>query len=784
MHFLSSSRPFLLVALSLALITPKLRGAEASPSTKQPDYSVTWTALGNDHRDSMPVGNGDIGANVWTGPNGDILLLIAKTDAWSENGQLLKIGQVRLRLSPNPFVNAPGFQQKLDVQAGRILLVSGDGVSVNLWIDANNPVIHIEYSSPRPLTLEASVELWRTRQRTISASSAEAKSSLREIAVPLDAMIQFDPDTVLPAQSNILRWAHVNERSVYPLTLENQHLQSLLAKYPDPLLDRVFGALIKGPNLVSTSDKTLRSARPMKTGRTYIYVLTEHPSTLAGWDRDINQLAARGDSIPLERARSQHERWWRSFWARSWINVSGEKDAGTVTQGYAMERWMLACAGRGDAAMKFNGSIFTIGDVTGAGDFTGTPNDPAKPQLTPDDRPWGSNYWFQNQRHLYWPLIASGDFDLLKPFFAMYRNDLPLELDRNRLYFHHDGASYPETMYFWGTPSNNDFGWNNPDVVMTNPYIRNHIDGGIELTMMMLDAWDFTQDEAYARQTMLPIAEAVTTYFDRHWKRVDGKIRFDPSQSLETDRPSVNPAPDVDGLHAILPRLIALPTSLTTAAERDQWRRTLTDLPPIPRGRTNKAGQHPEPETNADPNGKEILWTAERWTPGPGVKPSNSENPELYAVFPYRLFGVGLPELQLARDTFAARRHRDMTCWTQNGMDAADLGLAGEARRNVVANFTDYGLERFRWFWAKGNDAEPDMDNGGAGMTALQLMLLQVRGDKILLFPAWPKDWNVEFKLHAPRNTTIEGSYREGHLQRLHVEPASRSRDVIQMQPQ
>jgi hypothetical protein len=156
----------------------------------------------------------------------------------------------------------------------------------------------------------------------------------------------------------------------------------------------------------------------------------------------------------------------------------------------------------------------------------------------------------------------------------------------------------------------------------------------------------------------------------------------------------------------------------------------------------------------------------------------------LYAIFPYRLFGVGLPQLQLAKDTFAARRRKEMTCWTQDGIDAADLGMAEEARRNVVANFTDYGVEKFGWFWAQGHDAEPDMDNGGAGMTILQLMLLQVRGDKMLLFPAWPKDWNVEFKLHAPKNTTIEGSYRDGRLQSLHVEPAGRVKDVVQMQPQ
>lgn len=76
------------------------------------------------------------------------------------------------------------------------------------------------------------------------------------------------------------------------------------------------------------------------------------------------------------------------------------------------------------------------------------------------------------------------------------------------------------------------------------------------------------------------------------------------------------------------------------------------------------------------------------------------------------------------------------------------------------------------------------MDNGGAGQIILQSMLLQIRGDKILLFPAWPKAWDVDFKLHAPRNTTIRGRYVHGHLDSLRVTPAGRAKDVMQMEPQ
>ena len=50
---------------------------------------------------------------------------------------------------------------------------------------------------------------------------------------------------------------------------------------------------------------------------------------------------------------------------------------------------------------------------------------------------------------------------------------------------------------------------------------------------------------------------------------------------------------------------------------------------------------------------------------------------------------------------------------------------------------------------------------------------------KMLVFPTWPADkWDVRFKLHAPRNTTIEASCQGGKLEYLIVTPPERRADV------
>ena len=66
-------------------------------------------------------------------------------------------------------------------------------------------------------------------------------------------------------------------------------------------------------------------------------------------------------------------------------------------------------------------------------------------------------------------------------------------------------------------------------------------------------------------------------------------------------------------------------------------------------------------------------------------------------------------------------------------------------------------------------------------MIGMQEMLMQVQDEKIYLFPAWPKNWNVHFKLHAPYNTTVEAIVKGGKLHSLTVLPAERAKDIINL---
>jgi len=176
-----------------------------------------------------------------------------------------------------------------------------------------------------------------------------------------------------------------------------------------------------------------------------------------------------------------------------------------------------------------------------------------------------------------------------------------------------------------------------------------------------------------------------------------------------------------------------------------------------------------------DRDGKKVLAPAELPLPDR----TNFENPELYAVFPFRIFGAGKPDLQLAVDTFQTRVQRGANGWFQDDTHAAFLGLAAEARDCIASRAQNKHKEsRFPGFWGPNSDRVPDQDHGGNLLMALQTMLLQADNGQIHVLPAWPKDWAVEFKLHAPKNTTVEGVFRGGQLVNFKITPEQRQKNL------
>jgi len=727
------------------------------------ECNVSWDTPSRNSMGSMPAGNGDIGINLWVEKNGDLLFYLSKTDAWSENDQLMKIGKVRLSLSPNPFTKDRPFMQVLDVANGLIHIEAGENereISIDVWVDANHAVVEMDVKSKKPILATLSTEPWRMSRRQITnAKEFDAVYGL-DGAGGHDVFVE--KDTILSMEQEGVIWLHRNERSIWQANLELQGLGSFVKKGRDPLFNRTFGGVIHSAELGKVTPSQLSTKDSLKQFSVSVYALTSQTGTQKEWVDQIIENASIIESKSRRKRLNDHKDWWHAFWNRSYIHVSTQNEkekekVSNVSKNYTLQRYMNACSGRGNSPIKFNGSIFTVDTKNFEGKWNG---------FDADYRQWGGPYWWQNTRLPYWTMLEAGDFDLMEPLFRMYRKALPIRKLATETYYNHQGVFFPETMYFWGTYTDSNYGRDRSElpVGMTlNRYIRYYWQGGLEVSLMMLDYYAFTKDQNFLKETLLPVVTEVINFFDQHWGRdQNGKIMFEPAMALETYNTAVNPLPEIVGINKVCKELLRLPVSMVSDSLRKQWQRMIGELPEVPVRQIE---------------GREALAPAYEYS-----GKQNIENPELYAVFPYRAYGVGKKKLEMARYTFENRAIKLTGGWQQNAIKAAYLGLADEAARLTATNFnTSNTAFRFPTMWGPNYDWIPDQCHGTVAMTALQRMLVQYDGDEIYLFSAWPKEWDVEFKLNAPYNTIIEGSIKNGNIESLKISPELRMEDVIIM---
>lgn len=740
-------------AFSLLAANPGALEGGASPER----YNVVWDSPSKDQHGSMPLGNGTTGVNAWIEANGDLVFYISRTDSWGDNGRLLKLGRVRIALDPAPATI--DFLQTLSLEAGTLNARCGD-TAIKLWVDANHSVIHAEIDGPTARTATASIELWRTEQYSIPSSWECSDVHLfrprpGEKWGKLGPTV-MEPDVVLQNQAGRIGWYHRNIKSVGPAM--HAKIQGVADfERVDPLLHRTFGAVIQADKAQRIDDTQLQS--PQATSHRFdIYVHTEHPATEAVWLGALEQQIASVEAIPFAQRRTAHEAWWSKFWQRSWIHVQDadaqKDDAYVVSRAYALQRYINACGGRGPYPIKFNGSIFTV---------EGFENDKSR---GPDYRRWGPGYWWQNTRLPYISMLTSGDVEMTDPLYKMYCQDL-FEYGKFRTKRHtgKNGIYVPECIYFWGEMFAETYGETpfeeRDDKLQDNRYHKWEWVSGLEMSFMMLERYDHTQDEAFLKETTIPFASEVLTFFVEFYDtNADGELVMHPAQALETWWECTNPMDPVAGMHAVTDRLLGLPEHVSSPELRAFWAEVKAKIPPLPT-------REFEGETIFAPADKFDLC-------------KNAENPELYCVFPFRLSSFEKENAEMGRRTLHHRRTRGNYGWRQDEIFMAYLGLADEARQNLVGRARNYDKgSRFPAFWGPNFDWIPDQDHGGVLMKAFQSMLVQTEGEQIFLMPAWPNDWNAEFKLHAPYQTTIEGRVVNGEVVDLKVTPKSREKDVL-----
>jgi len=382
-------------------------------------------------------------------------------------------------------------------------------------------------------------------------------------------------------------------------------------------------------------------------------------------------------------------------------------------------------------------------------------------------RTWGGCNWWQNTRLPYGNMLAAGDYEGVRNLLQYFLNMEDFATNRTQIAFDHDGIYFTEVKTVFGAFAPADYGCEPgrskakyPVGLETNQYI--HLDyagdgGTTEITWMMLDYFQYTNDTELLTSRYLPFIRKVMDFFFKHYSRdKSGMLHIYPSQALEMYWCKINcatgdpkdcvtdanncvtgDAPTIAALKANLKRLTMLDEYLLSAEDRDFYEGFLKIVPELP----------------LDSDGK--LDIAQKYAD----ITHNSETPELYAVHPYRMFSVpeqlrGVDASPAIKAWMSDKEAHGNSGWNQGIMNAALLGLTENATRMLIERAQTKLAEGFRWpgFAPHFQDFQPSADHYANYNTALQTMLLQNGlDDKIVLFGAWPCEWDVSFRLMAAK---------------------------------
>jgi hypothetical protein len=736
-------------------------------------YNIAWATQSQNSSESMPCGGGDIGMNVWV-ENGELLIYVARSGSFNEDNALMKAGRIRIKLFPNPF-NGKIFKQELHLQEGYVTVEGeNNGVKaiVKIWADVFNPVAHFDVNASKKISVEASYESWRYQDRVIKAR--ENFSNSWKWMGPKNHV--YKKDRVEFSTGGVLFLHHNEEKTIFDATVTQQEMDAVKDQLYNPLRKLAFGGVFRGNNFieagvyegvyVNTDFKgwKLKSKTAARNHSLVMALHTEQAEDFGQWHQSLKTLLTGYDD---KRTFAKSQQWWQQFWNRSFIQIdktNTNSKAWEIGRNFQLFRYMLACNAHGVWPTKFNGGLLTVDPV-----FTDTSN-----KLTPDYRNWGGGlHTMQNQRLVYFPMIKNGDWDMLQSQFDFYLRILKNAELRSKVYWGHGGACFTEQMENYGLPDYAEYGQNRPagfdKGLEYNAWLEYLWDTVFEFCLMMLEEERYTGKDISDK---LPFIESCLQFFDEHYqylakqrgnKSLDGnsKLILYPGSGAETFKMTYNSTSTIAALQTITKRLLELPARYVTDEKKKRWEALLNRIPGI---------------SFSDFYGHTTIAPAKTWE-----RVNNTESPQLYPVFPWGMYGVGKPGLDTAINTWRydtnVIKFRSHVGWKQDNIWAARLGLTNEAWRLTLLKLQN-SERRFPVFWGPGFDWVPDHNWGGSGMIGLQEMLLQTDDKRILLFPAWPKNIDVHFKLHAPYNTTVESELKGGKVISIKVLPEERRKDV------
>jgi hypothetical protein len=492
----------------------------------------------------------------------------------------------------------------------------------------------------------------------------------------------------------------------------------------------------------------------------------------------------------VDALRSAQQAWWQAFWSKSYIVTPDQPE---FAKRWVYYLYLSACTMRGKYPGKFNSQIWiTEGD----------------------ERRWGGRYWWWNQGTMHSSFFAANHIELNDPLFDMRSAAFPAYEKAALQDWRSKGIFIPETCTFNGPaelpeeiaaeirkvfidrqpPSErlraicdrrqaheSRWSWNdNPDLPVG--WVSHVMVAGPKTAELFWKRYEYTKDRNWLAERAYPMLKGAAEFYV-HYPNLstdeDGIIHINNTSVHEHFWGCRDCVDDLALMRGVL-RTAAHAAALLNRDEdlQERWTEIADKIAPYP--------------TNQTPGALGVL-ESDRVTLAQGVAPvalsrgyMGPESPRLRMAEQFDLLTLESDDdglRQLLQNTFdalpgtaACQSGKLLNKTSRYPVIAARLG-----RSDAIAGVLPSWLQR----WQGERETPNGLPVTGDGITvqgygifsdALQQALCQSIAPEpgaesvIRIFPAWPRDWDAQFKLLCKGGFLVSASMKEKCIGEVTVE--------------
>ncbi len=726
--------------------------------------------------EGMPIGTGRMGSLVWTTPTAlkfqinrvDVFAVDASTVSFprADSDYASGCGYVDINVvaaGDDVFVG-PEFRQDLSLYDG-IMSVKGRGVTVRVlgWPKADVMAVEIDDQRSHPEPISINLRMLRYQMQGFFGENYRL---MREHAVKVQTANHTATSQLGIRDGRITLTQRFEEFDFYD--------SSAVA----------IGVEGRSSKARYLNESTVQLAVPAGRGKFTVLI-----STAASFDRKHDTASAAVATLQSAVSHgfaglaADTATSWHDFWSRGFVAMSsGDKQADFVGGNYVYFMYLMNASSRGPYPPRFGGMLwYTNGDY----------------------RRWGSQYWHANTDAYYRDLMSSGHLELSDPFFSFYSGMYDACALAARQQWGSQGIYIPEITFFsgpeklpdtlvqefqdlflarksyedrspefqaWVETKNrhssrynflNDGKYVHGRLVVPTKgqgifgHCTHFLSGAVGVASQFWQRYEFTGDKAWLRDKAYPMIKGVAEFyrnFPNVKKEADGKYHIHHVNRIESDWDSSDTPSELNAMATIFPLARRASEILRVDEElRPKWQ-DIADNLASPGPGSGKRGNF----DTVNPERAAARQRQRAAQSGDGQR-QRSAGPRPFGSFVYAGDGaiepMG-PEPELKSRFLGFNRLGSF-------IDAEGTGGAQIFRNRL----------RLR----EGPGAIDAEHIGGLSFGIHQSLLASstnpdLTETKIQVFPAWPKDWDVTFRLLARGAFMVTAAQAAGKVRLVEVE--------------